>query len=617
MKKGYFRYGLLLILVGCLFAFPIGCGSAGGSGNIDDPTGEEEVAQPSGEEGAVEGEVEEPVESVAASVNVTVNPATISVEGSAQVTADVRDAGNNPVPDGTTVTYSLASSAWGTITSSSTTNGGIATATFTAANQPGATQITASSGGASGSGGITIEQVPAAAIQFVSADPSVISLAGTAGDTISEIQFIVLDSNGNPLEGIDVTFALVVGPGGGEYIQPASTSTNSVGIAMVRLYSGSVAGPVTVSATTNVGDPPVPATVQTTGVSIGGGVPSDARFSVTATRRNLAGLSWNGIETDVSAWLADRFGSYNILKGTTVSFGTEVGITADTSSVTLADDGVATVTVRTQQGAGGAHAKDVLPLTWEEDLQTYLAGAYGYTGTTAHPRDGLCTVLVYTRGEEEFDDTIADGVYVFGEDQFLTGPDPIPNYDTPEDPFYDYNDNDAYDGAASLDPEEIFIDADSDGWTDGDGVWSADTYIFRNFKILVTGAPITSPIPAYNGLLPATAYSFAVPDGGSQSIGFLVCDRNFNQLVGGSSVEITSTVGGLAGLLSREYADSNQVGPDEISHRALIEYIVTIYDDAPGDADPPAGGEVTIDVTWAPEGQDVQEYSLTIPGTVD
>jgi hypothetical protein len=408
--------------------------------------------------------------------------------------------------------------------------------------------------------------------------------------------------------GANVTFAMV-GPTGAT-ISPTSTVTNSSGIATVWLYSGDSAGPVTISATIDL-----PMTVSSTAVSIGGGVPSDYRFSVDATKWNLPGFDRFGMplndnETEITAYLADRFGSYNILTGTSVSFGTEVGLATDAASATLQDDGRATVTVRTQEGAGGANAEDVLPdPAWEPQLQSYLSGAYGYTGTTAHPRDGLCTVLVYTKGEEHFNDTDGDGVFDAGEFD--------PADDTAEDPFYDYNDNNDYDGPLSLDPEEIYIDATQppDGWHGGDGVWSADTYIFRNVKILVTGPPITSPIPMYSGLLPATAYSFDVPNGGFQTIGFLVCDANFNQLVGGSSVNITSTVGGLSGLLQRDYGESNQVGPDRDSHLDLIEYVVTIYDDDPLDGLPPVQGELTVNVVW---GEDENyNLTLTISGQVD
>jgi hypothetical protein len=607
MKKPCLRYGLLFVLIACLFAFPIGCGPAGGTGDIDDPI-PSEAEQVAEEGGAVEaGEVEEPVESVAVYLYLSVSPTTIDVEGTATVTADVRDGSVNPVPDGTTVIFSVENPTFGSITASSTTSGGIATATFTAGNSPGTATINASSGDASGSVPIIIEQVLAANIQFVSASPEVIALADTGGIEISELQFLVLDSNNDPLEGINVTFNMV-GPNGGEYIDPTSASSNASGIAIVRLYSGYVAGPVTVSATIDL-----PMTVQSTVVSIGGGVPSDKMFSVASTRLNIEGIQYNGQEFQVSAWLADRFGSYNILEGTTVSFGTEVGLATDTASVTLDDTGVASVTVRTQAGAGGKHAEDVLPQPWEVDLQTYAGATYGYT-TTTHPTDALVTVLVYAKGEEHFDDLNANGVYDSGTDLFL------PAYDTAEDPFYDYDDDGLYNDGSTYplgcifpdcNPAEIYIDSSpANGTWDGpDGVWSANTHIFRNFPILLSGMPT---IRVASGDVP-----FVVGDGLSQPVRLLICDDNFNRPVGGTTLSITSDVGGLFGGGEKVFLDSNAIGSDLASHLGLIEYNLLVFDDNPGDLDPPASGKITVILVWKPEGYDEVEIKLELPGFVD
>jgi hypothetical protein len=492
MKKVYVRYGLLFVLIVCLFAFPISCGPGGGGGGEE---GAAEEGTGGGEEQGAEEEVEEP---------------------------------------------------------------GVA-----------------------------------AGIRFISAEPNIIAIKGSGGDQISEVTFMVIDTYDNPFQGETVTFAMS-GPTGAT-ISPTSDVTNASGIATVWLYSGESAGPVTISATIDL-----PMTVNSTAVSIGGGVPSDHRFSVAATKLNLPGLEWNGKETEVTAWLADRFGSYNILTGTSVSFGTEVGLATNAASATLQNDGLATVTVRTQAGAGGAHAEDVLPEAWEIDLQTYLAAAYGYTGTTAHPRDGLCTVLVYTKGEEHFNDADSDGVFDAGEFNIAD--------DTPEDPFYDYNDNEDYDGPASLDPEELYIDsAPANGiWDGGDGDWSPDTYIFRNFKILVTGKP--EPLGVYN---------FGdVANGGSREIRFLVCDQNFNQLVAGSSVTISTNVGELSGVVDRDYDESNQVGPDRDKHLDLIEYVVTISDNDPTNG-LPGDGEITVQIVWRPEGEAEDTTTYHLPITVN
>lgn len=533
-------------------------------------------------------------------INLNVNPDSILVQGTATVTAEVLDAQGDPVPNGTTVMFEVENLLYGGISETSVTNNGVATATFTAANEPGTATINVSSGSATTSIDIEILQAPAAAIEFLSAEPQCIAIKETGGTETSVIKFVVYDSNGNPLSDVSVSFTMV-GPNGGEYIDPTDdgtpdqidVSSDEEGIAQVILHSGYVAGPVSISATIDVSGTPM--TAQSSVVSIGGGVPSARRFSVASTLLNLPGLEYNNRTADITAYLADRFGNYNVLIGTTVSFATEVGLAIDTSQVTLAEDGLATVTVRTQWPVDPdvSGPEDVLPESWETQLQTYLQNDYGYS-TTAHPRDGLCAVLVYVKGEEHFDDANANGIY----DQDETFD------DTYDDPFIDYNDDGLYDGPASDDPEEIYVDSGSDGeWDGNNGIWDNGKYIFANFPILITGSPMILFNPV----------TFAVPDGGSQAISVIVCDRNLNQLPSGSKVTIFADVGKLVGQLSREYADSNAVGPTSDGHRALIEYQFHICDDSPG-TDPPApeAGCITVSVDW--EGLKT-EYSIY--GTVD
>ena len=175
-----------------------------------------------------------------------------------------------------------------------------------------------------------------------------------------------------------------------------------------------VAGPATVIGSITVTGSQGQALViksQSSVVSIGGGVPSAKRFSVAADVLNLPGLEENDVKTNISAYLADRFGNYNILVGTTVSFITELGLAIDTSDVTVDENGIATAEARTQRPAANATAtEDVAEDPWETTLIDYIDAVYGST-LPGHPRDGLCSVLVYVKGEEHFLDANANGVY--------------------------------------------------------------------------------------------------------------------------------------------------------------------------------------------------------------
>ncbi len=533
------------------------------------------------------------------SITLEATPDTVIVEGTSTVTATVLGDGGADVPNGTTVTFTVDNDSLGTVTASSVTNSNKATATFEAGNNPGQVEITARSGTAvSDPVAITIEQAPAAFIEFVSAEPSLIAIAGTGGTEISTIQFRVTDSNGNPLQNVTVLFEIHDGLNGGEYIDPSEdgtpgeieVSSSSDGIAQCALHSGTVAGPVTITGTIFDGEGDPLMTVRSSVVSIGGGVPSEKRFSVAAETLNLPGLQINGRETDITAYLADRFGNYNILDGTVVSFVTELGLTVDSSSATADQSGTATVAIKTQ----GYGPQDVIPLSWETDLIDYVATTYGYT-TTHHPRDGFCSVLVYTRGEEHFDDTNANGVY---DDT----PTPEPFLDTLPDPFCDYDDDESHDD----DPFELYVSADGSGVYNGtlNGVWDsidADKMLFRNFKILVTGSPVIRSDTA----------TFNIPNGGSEAITIIVCDRNLNPLTPGSTITITTDAGKVSGRTDYTFPNSSVIGPYMDGHLGLIEFPFIISDSDP-EEDTPESATITVEVSW--EGD---TYSLLILGNVD
>ena len=555
-------------------------------------------------------------QSAPSKINLTTTPASILVQGTSNVSAEVLDAEGNPVADGTTVIFEVENNLYGSITHSSTTNNGYATATFEAKNQPGTARIIASAGSASDSIDINIYQAPPAAIEFLSAEPQWIALQGTGGNDYSIIKFIVKDSNGTLLDGENVSFKMY-GPNGGEYIDPIpddptpdeiDVSTDSNGIAQVILHSGNVAGPVTMNATIIIDDVTNNTmTSRSSVVSIGGGAPSAKRFSVSADILNLPGLNYNNKIAYITVALADRFGNYNVLKGTTVSFVAESGLAVDTSEITLKENGLATVSVRTQHPIDLKAPEDVAPDDWETNLQFYVFSNYYYDSGGSHPRDGLCSILVYATGEEHFNDSNANGIYDDDVDPLLRES----FVDTFDDPFCDYNNNGEYNsggnsypsGQNSTDPEELYIDfADDEMWDEKNGEWDGNKYIFGNLPILITGSPVVR----------FRESNFNLNNGGSQSIGVLVCDQNLNPLTPGSTVTISTDVGKLAGRTSHVYRNSSTIGPNRDGHLALIEYIFDIYDDDSDTSGPAKNGAITVTVDW--EGATTM-YHIT--GTVE
>jgi hypothetical protein len=530
---------------------------------------------------------------VPANLALTVNPGVVGMREASEVTAKVTDENGDPVPAGTKVVFTVADPVSGTITDSVTTNAsGFASAVFTASDKTGAAAINAVSGDATDSVSIEIEAVTSASIEFVSAVPDMIGVNGSGDAESSTICFRVTDAAGNPLEGARVLMKMS-GPNGGEYIGTPNTGSETVdvfttndGIAQVQLHSGSAGGTVTVSATIKSSD--ISKTVMSSPISIGGGVLSDKYFSVLASVYNLPGLQYEDRTTDISAYLADRYGNYKLLEGNTVSVVGEAGLFVEKEPAVVNQRGIAVMKARTFQPADPevSAPENVSPEPWEEKLRDYIVTTYGVK-FTGHPRDGLVSVMVYGRGEEVFTDFDGNGLFS-GPDEFNVG-----DRDTFNDPFVDYNDDNTWTGSLNLnnDPEEIYIDGDNppnQAWDGKNRIWDGDKLIFKNLKVLLTGSPV----------ILFDHPSFKIGDGGSGIVKILISDENLNPLAAGSIVGIETSGGELLGRTQNKYPDSNTIGPDMNGHLSLVEYPVVISDSNPGDNEPAEDVTVTVTVEW-------------------
>jgi len=437
---------------------------------------------------------------------------------------------------------------------------------------------------------------------FLTSESETVHIEGTTNIIVE-----VYNETGNPVAGVIISFTLdnaqlatIAGP----------VSTSADGIATTVLTAKELSGTVEITANVdNYDTAPISGADSDSHIlSISIVDPNDAgslnltagRFSVSADVYNLPGLYFENFTTNISAYLSDRYGNFDVLEGTPVYFKTEYGLTIE-SQANASATGIATVTARTQGSilsfmSGPA---DVAPEAWEIALQGYLLSDYGYD-TTAHPRDGLCSILIHTNGEEHFDDSNANGIYDTGE-TFI---------DVPQDPFCDFNENGVYDGLASSDPEEYYFDTDNSGTWEAivNNAWDSNVDLSTNLKLLLTDEPIF--------MMDTT--NFAVLNGGSQEIKIIVCDKNLNQLPEGTTVTISTNVGTLTGVssadaesLEYEFKDSNKIGPDMAGHLDLIERSFTVQDDD-DTVDSSEAALIVITVEW--EGE---TYSWSIEGTID
>jgi hypothetical protein len=287
-------------------------------------------------------------------------------------------------------------------------------------------------------------------------------------------------------------------------------------------------------------------------------------------------------QATISAYIADRFGNYNVLTGTSVSFYTEAGA-IDASNITD-DTGITTALFRTQAPVPA----DVSPATAETTLIDSLNTTYSLSipYTTSY-RDGWTKVLATVQGEEAFLDENGNGLFDSSysttacptgytcqcSSGSVTGPASCGSGSRAEgfidtgEPFIDKNDNSARDnGQVSGSPFEEFIDIN------GNGVYNSPNEVWDGPGCTGTGCLSgkviwTSITLAFTGnadyceISPAV---FAIANGGSQSFSFMVGDVNTNRLVSGTTIAVTASKGTLTGQTSYTIPDGVPYGPTEI-----------------------------------------------------
>ena len=537
----------------------------------------------------------------AASISLAASPSSITVGGTSVVSATVLDGNGDPMADGTTVNFSVNNSSLGSIVPSADISGGqgVAQATFSAGTSTaGTATITASSGVVSRQTTISVAGAAAGSIEFVSAEPQVVVIKGSGGTETSTITFHVKDSNGNLVASSENVLLELSGPNGGEYIGPVSGVTSlevgtESGVVTTTLHSGTIPGTVTITATVEGSSLKTSSGV----IAIGGGVPSEGHFSLSTSTLNLEGLNYDGVTADIDVRLADRYGNYNVLEGTSVSFYSECG--AIDRAVNLDAEGQGTVSFRTQQPFPQNVSSSVLDNAIADDYFDLL----GILIDDIHnPRDGLCTIVAVVDGEEEFTDANADGLYNSGE-TFDDTYDDV-HLDKDDDPL-----NIPYGGVSPGYPydstfEDLIVDRDQNETFDGmNNVWDSNKRISHQIKLLFTGVPSVS-LGDSSGDPITGSDTISVPDGGSQLIHFSLHDINYNPPIAGTKITVSSEVGVLTGTKDYTYVDTSVPG-------API-FAVTISDSKPGDSDPADVGVLEFSWTW--KGTD---YSYSVLVSVD
>ena len=456
--------------------------------------------------------------------NITIGQTPLSAKGTTSISVTVFRNGA-PVTTPVTVNFTSGCAAAGkaVLTPSVTTNAsGVATASYRDINCAATDAISVNLSGiaATATTSLTVKPPSAGSIQFVSATPTQIALkhTGDAGHSESAlISFRVFDKFGSVVGGKTVSFVLSTTVGGIGLSSSSAVSDPTTGLVFTNVKGGTVSTPIRVLATTTNEDGEFLAT-QSNQLTITTGEPTQTSFSVGPPAHNIEGWEYDGVDTLITARLADHFGNPPPA-GTVVNFiafAGKIGASCSTS----------------------------------ETISTTEAGVCStlFTSQNPRPNNGRVPMLAFAIGEEGFIDLNGDGfvnsrsemVDVNGQETVGFG-----------EAFVDFNEN------GIRDATEPFIDFDGNlnylaPLPPGTGLYkgilctppnplcdpSKTLHIRQNFPMILSGShPVISgqmsdgsPIPSPVNLL-----------GGLKTLRFRISDLHGNAMPAGTTITITSS----------------------------------------------------------------------------
>lgn len=444
--------------------------------------------------------------------NATATPSTIAALGTAQIQVTVGGVPTS-VPVSVSFSSSCASGGQATLTSSALTVNGVATGTYTDRGCGTQDTITATAAGAVQNAlvPLTIQPAPATAIQFVSATPEAIAIAGSGGPGSAFVTFRVVNSALQPVGNFPVRLALTTAPGGvtiDNVAGPVQKSTAQDGTVQVSIAAGSQPGPVQVTATA-VGNQSLTAVSNV--LAVQSGLPTQSRFSLAVETFNIEGWNIDGTRTTVTVRSADRVGN-PVPDGTRVNFRTS-GAAIQSSCLTVS--GACSVQFVSQ------NSRPITPLP-----------------------NGRVRVMAWTAGEESFQDLNGnnrfDASEPFGDlgDPFVDA-DFNRGYDLSNDEFIPFNPQAT--AACAAPPVNLGFASRPNTC---DGAWGAG-FVRQWSQIVLSGS---SPGAI---TLPAVVQLSTEAPNCSGAFSFRLFDINQNPMPAGtrvtatlSNTEVTATVGG-------------------------------------------------------------------------
>jgi hypothetical protein len=488
----------------------------------------------------------------------------LAAGGTVTATVNLVEASNNNSAYTTPVTVSFSSGCVlaGTATMDATvvTTAGVASSTYLAQGCTGADTIVATANVGTtlnASANFTVQPASVGSIEFISANPGVISLQGTGGSGGTEtavVVFSVVDAQGNPVANQTVNFVLntVVG---GMSLSPSSATSDQAGLVQTVVQSGTVATSVGVTATTTSAGNTYQ--TQSSQLVVTTGIPDQNSFSLSATILAPEAWGYDGVSSTITARLADRFNN-PVPDGTAVTFTTEGGSIEGSCTTTAGACSVDWVS-QSPRPCGqvlGASTVALAPTSGPNVCNTA-------TGTNAsnpvtgfaplgQPYGGRATIVATVVGEESFIDTNGNGVFDDGDTMTDL---PEAWRDENEDgargayePFFDFNANGSYDAA--------------DGAFNGVLCSRTVAPLCSNNKTLHIRDSLTLVMAGSTANIAVTPSSFNLSCGVTQGFTVVYADLHHQPLPAGTTVTVTSSLGSIA-------FGGSYIQPDTNSNRAI------------------------------------------------
>lgn len=168
----------------------------------------------------------------------------------------------------------------------------------------------------------------AAKIELENISSQSLRITETGGLGNSTVTFVVLDSTGRAIDSnhaVDVEFLITGGPNGGEAITPEIVQSDDNGLVTTNIFAGTIAGNLKIQAKaerTDIGLTIISAPITLT---IHGGFPDLAHFSIAPEILNFEGFVINGNEDPIHVIVGDKY-SNPVKEGTPVYFDTGGGV---------------------------------------------------------------------------------------------------------------------------------------------------------------------------------------------------------------------------------------------------------------------------------------------------